>query len=105
MTPRLGAIHFTLLVETGQDESTERQLQGQRNPARPKISNVLLIIASESPNTVWPESVERLQYMSKEKRALIEARLAQERPNRTLFVRNLDVRKVGLRWKDRRVLG
>ncbi|KAF9959355.1 hypothetical protein BGZ72_009817 [Mortierella alpina] len=37
-----------------------------------------------------PESVERLQYMSKEKRALIEARLAQERPNRTLFVRNLD---------------
>ncbi|KAF9980463.1 hypothetical protein BGZ75_008414 [Mortierella antarctica] len=37
-----------------------------------------------------PESGERLQYMSREKRALIEARLAQERPNRTLFVRNLD---------------
>lgn len=34
--------------------------------------------------------------MSREKRALIEARLAQERPNRTLFVRNLDVRKMAL---------
>ncbi|KAF9946323.1 hypothetical protein BGZ70_003283 [Mortierella alpina] len=37
-----------------------------------------------------PEGGEKLQYMSREKRALIESRLAQERPNRTLFVRNLD---------------